>query len=309
MKTYLLIPAVVWALIVAPTVGAQQHLSPGGSSVPIPSQSVLMPVGLHPSTHVSSTLHIDKKHRQQSWITGFTDNGDTLFWSGLKRGRLHGTWMSWYHPEQLCDSGRLVKNLPDGEWKSWYSNGQPRSLRTYSAAMLQRIRNEIPRRGGKVTFFAITDIARTDPAGAWHLLSPGYSYVTLARNASNPKEATPRSLEARVENNVLSGYHPYLPPFTECLHHGLYMNFYPNGQLKDSGYYQNGLREGLWDEWINNGTLRSTGAYRRGLKQDTWKYYSPTGQLIGIKMYNKRGKETGSKRFRNNEVVYQSNNQ
>jgi antitoxin component YwqK of YwqJK toxin-antitoxin module len=291
MKITLLIPAMVWALLSVSQIQAQHR------GMPISSKSLLLPVGLHPTPHSVTSLIINKKHRHQGKVTAYKMNGDTLFLGDLKRGKLHGTWVSWYTPEQLCDSGRLSHNIPDGEWRSWYSNGQPRSVRNYSAFMLHRIKDEIPRRGTKATFFAITDIARTDPSYAWQLLTPVYSYVTLAVNAANPHVVAPRTLEARAEQNTLSGYHPYLPPFTECLHHGLYMNYYEDGKVKDSGFYHNGLRDGVWIESFNNGDIRSTGAYHHGHKQDSWKYYTASGRLIGIKMYNRRGKEIGSKRF------------
>jgi len=298
MKIYLLIPT-VWALL-AVSHSRAQH------STPVASKSLLIPIGLHSPPHATSSLIIDKKHRQQSLITGFATNGDTLFAGGYKHGRLHGSWMSWYHPRQLCDSGRLIRNVPDGEWKSWYSNGSLRSVRNYSAYMLHRIKDEIPRRQTKATFFAITDIAKTDPSYAWQLLTPVYSYITLAMNAADPHLASPRSLEDRVEQNILTGFHPYLPPFTECVHHGLYMNYYPDGNVKDSGMYVNGLREGVWVEWINNRAMRSTGAYHRGLRQDSWKYYATSGKLIGVKTYNRRGKEIARKKFINSE---EQNNQ
>lgn len=295
MKTYLLIP-VVWASLAVFAARAQHDLPhTNGSNMPITSQSLLM---RFPSTPAAPSLIIDKKYRRQSQITAFTANGDTLFSGGYKRGRLHGTWMSWYHPGQLCDSGRLVRNVPDGEWKSWYKHGQPRSIRTYSAFLLHRIKNEIPRRSSKATYFAITDIARTDPAYAWRLLTPVYSYATLAVNAIHTHAPEIRSLEARTAQNVTGSYHPYLPPFTACVHHGLYMNYYPDGRVKDSGLYHNGLRQGVWVEWLNNGTLRSTGAYHRGLKQGSWKYYTASGRMAGLKMYNRRGREIASKRFK-----------
>lgn len=290
MKTHLLIP-MVWALLVAPHIWAQQH------TMPVSSKPVLIPVGFPATTYASPPLIVDKKHKQQRTITGFSPTGDTLFSGSLKRGRLHGTWLSWYHPNQLCDSGKLIRSIPDGTWKSWYSNGKPRSIRTYSAYLFHRIKDEIPRKAAKATFFAVTDIAKTDPEYAWQLLTPVYSYVTLAVNAADPHTASPRHLEDRVEQNVLQGHQPYLPPFSECLHHGLYMNYYPNGNVKDSGYYSNGLREGVWEEWTNNGAMRATGAYHRGMKQDTWKYYTASGRLIGLKTYNKRGREIASKRI------------
>lgn len=252
---------------------------------------------MHPAGHAVPAIIIDKKHRQAASLVGFNTSGDTLFAGGFKNGRLHGTWTSWYTPQQLCDSGRLVRNIPDGTWKSWYSDGKPRSIRTYNAYLLHRLRNEIPRRGGKATFFAVTDIAKTDPAYAWQLLTPAYSYLSLAANAADPHTPAPRALEARVEQNVAGGVYPYLPPFTACVHHGLYMNFYPNGNVKDSGYYHFGLRDGVWEEWLNDGTIRSTGLYRKGIRQDTWKYYTPSGRLVEIRTYNKSGTATGSKRM------------
>lgn len=291
MKITLLVPSMVWALLSVSQIQAQHR------GLPISSKSVLLPVGLHPTAHTTPTIEIDKKYRHLSKLTAYKENGDTLFLGDLKRGRLHGAWMSWYAPGQPCDSGKLVHNIPDGEWKSWYSNGQPRSIRTYSAYMLQRVKNEIPRRNARATSFAITDIARTDLSYAWQLLTPAYSYITLAANAADPHTVAPRTLEERAEKNTRSGYHPYLPPFTACLHHGLYMNYYPDGKVKDSGYYHNGLREGVWIESINNGAINATGAYHRGRKQDRWKYYTPSGRLIGIKIYNRRGQEIASKKF------------
>ncbi|WP_315817459.1 hypothetical protein [Paraflavitalea speifideaquila] len=153
MKKYLLIPT-VWALLFVYPGRAQQHPSGiNAGSIPLSSKSLLIPIGWHPSTS-NPPLLIDKNtgknyhHRLHcQWRYAFS--------GASKRGRLHGTWMSWYHPGQLCDSGRLVRNIPDGEWKSWYSNGQPRSLRTYNAYMLHRIKDEIARRQAKATFLPL----------------------------------------------------------------------------------------------------------------------------------------------------------
>lgn len=276
----------VWALLAASLTQAQHN------DLSLSSSQVLMPMLFNTSAHHEHSIIVEKKHRHRSAATGYAINGDTMFTGGYKNGRLHGEWSSWYHPQYRCDSGRLVKSIPDGEWKSWYNNGRLRSVRTYSAQRLGRVQYELPRRSGKATFLTITDIARNDAEYAYRLLTPFYSYFTLATNAASAKAPTPRNLADRVLQNTSGEKRPYLAPFTTCLHHGLYMNYYPDGSVKDSGFYKDGVRDGVWIEKLDSGAIASTGAYRRGFRYDTWKFYDRSGNLLYIKWY-KKGKETG----------------
>jgi antitoxin component YwqK of YwqJK toxin-antitoxin module len=67
------------------------------------------------------------------------------------------------------------------------------------------------------------------------------------------------------------------------------MNFYPNGAVKDSGYYKNGLREGHWEEWVASGNIRSSGRYIHGKKTGTWSFYDNAGRLRSLITYNRKG--------------------
>ncbi len=250
--------------------------------------AVLMPFSANPPASAGSSIHIGNDLLSAgNKVVGLNESGDTLFLGSVRGHRLHGTWKSWYQGAWYLDSGRLEHSIPDGVWKSWYPNGQLRSIRTYDAFKLGMIKNELRRRHAKNTMYVITDLAKNDPAAAYRLLTPAYSF-----NNAGPEQHAPviTSLKDRADYNATGNHSAYLPPFSECLHHGLYMNFYPDGATKDSGYYKNGVRDGIWEEWIDDGAIRSSGVYKRGVRRNEWRYFSRDGKLLYLLLYNQQGK-------------------
>ena len=75
------------------------------------------------------------------------------------------------------------------------------------------------------------------------------------------------------------------------------MNYFDNGQVKDSGYYQKGIREGYWIHRESPDMETMAGAYRHGLKDQEWKIYSQDGILLQIMFYRK-GTLRWQKQFR-----------
>ena len=216
-------------------------------------------------------------------------NGDTLITAQYRRNNLHGKWMSWYKPGQLCDSGRLDKGIPHGEWKTFYPNGNLRYIRNYNAFLFRKIKNDIIREN-RYSFYAIAAMFKKNPVAVVKHFNADYSF-----NNHTSKEGH-LSLPERVKHNT-SAQRNYLPPFLESLHHGPYINYYHDGAIRDSGYYKNGFREGIWEEWAEDRKIRKTGVYRHGQKAGTWKYYSSRGKLITLKEFNSKGEEIYSKQF------------
>lgn len=253
----------------------------GSYSIP---RTAMVPFPATSSVNHLPHLQIDKHLvRQDDLVTGINANGDTFFTGGFKRNQLHGNWSSSYASGSLIDSGRMEKSIPDGEWKSWYPDGSLRTIRTYNAEKLAYVKNEIIRKNGRSTFYVLTDIAKQNAAAANQMMTASYSFHAL----DNPTPLS-NSLEKRVINNV--SHTSYLAPFTECLHHGLYMNFFPGGNMKDSGYYKNGVRDGLWKEWNSDGSVLAMGQYKHGKPYRDWKFYNRQGKLMYIHLYNEKGK-------------------
>jgi antitoxin component YwqK of YwqJK toxin-antitoxin module len=122
---------------------------------------------------------------------------------------------------------------------------------------------------------------------------PNYSITTLYQN--NRAKAT-ALVKSSYSFRDLLGDNSYSPVFKDCIHHGLFMNFYDNGIMKDSGYYKNGLREGVWIEGQNNKESYWTGSFTNGIKTGTWKHFNQQKKMVELIVY-KNGKTNWRKKY------------
>lgn len=180
----------------------------------------------------------------------------------VKNSRLHGQWKSWYPNNAQHESGSLKHGLPNGEWKVWFPNGQLRYVRTYSADKYKRISQEFHRPHPKMPNYGLTNLYLKDRKQALRFTRSTYSF----------KENDSQDI--------------HIPVFRNCLHHGVFINYFENGSLRDSGVYKDGLREGVWIEsnGVENGY--STGFYKKGQKTGTWKVYDKRKNLLKIIHYS-----------------------
>lgn len=217
--------------------------------------------------------------------------GSRLFSTNSKRSKLNGNWQSWYTAGHPCDSGRLVNNLPHGEWKFWDEKGVLKAIRTYDADKFSRVYEEIQRYNPRRSFYQIGAISQKNRLAALHYLRSEYSFP-LSR-----EKKYFNSLRQLVQSNI-NGTYEYQPVFTDCLHEGLYMNFFATGQVKDSGYYKDGLRHGKWEHYDAAGGNRWEGAYQNGIRVKEWKLYNDDNRLKEIVRYD-HGEISWRKNFNN----------
>ena len=213
-------------------------------------------------------------------------NGSS-FKGQIKKGKLHGSWESRYANGQLLDQGTLVKGIPHGEWKVWNAAGQLIAVRTYDADLFQRVKREVELNHPKQYSFAVTARYKKEGRDAVKFLKAGSSFVQQHTLLTN-------NLAQLVQDNSSDPGH-YHPVFNDCLHHGLYINYFENGLVKDSGYYKDGLREGVWTHRTAEGLWK--GAYKNGIRYNEWKMYNAAGKLLLIIFYNTNGHETGRKKM------------
>lgn len=215
-------------------------------------------------------------------------NGKRLFKGMVKNGKLHGQWQSWYQNGMHCDAGQLSRGLPDGTWQYWDEDGQLLALRTYSAEKYQRISHEMLRYNPKRISYPLVKLYAKNRHEALRYLHAGLSFdITV--------DTQTEALATRVAGNI-TGSSNYKPVFNRSLHHGLFMNFYPGGAVKDSGYYQNGLQHGIWKRVHENGNTE-TGAYQHGVKVRDWKTFDANGKIIKLVVYTSSGKIRKTRSF------------
>jgi antitoxin component YwqK of YwqJK toxin-antitoxin module len=207
--------------------------------------------------------------------------GKPLFETHIKNKKLYGTWKSWYTNGQLCDSGYMVNNLPDGIWKYWNKDGTLIAIRQYSAAKYSRVKDEMLRYNSRRSFYYLASLYQHNRAQALHYLSAGYSF-------SFSKSNTTGSPTKIVQANVNSGS-GYAPVFAHCLHEGLYMNFFSNGAVQDSGYYKDGLKSGKWVHYESAAGISYQGRYLHGVRVKDWKLYNGAQKLQEVIHYDNKG--------------------
>ena len=211
-----------------------------------------------------------------------THNGARLFITSVKGAKLNGAWQSWYPTGVLCDSGRLVNNLPDGEWKHWNEKGELLAVRHYSVDKFQRVTDEMLRYNPKRSFFYLSELYQKDKQAALNYLTATYSFPS-------GRSAPVHSLRQLVISNI-SKSDNYKPVFEQCLQDGLYMNFFPGGVIKDSGYYKNGVRTGKWIHSDSADGYWYQGAYQNNIKIKEWKCYDKNNKLLELIFFDNKGR-------------------
>jgi antitoxin component YwqK of YwqJK toxin-antitoxin module len=227
-------------------------------------------------------------------IVGLNRFGDTAYVSGVRKSQLNGNWRSWYPTRIPCDSGRLVKNIPDGEWKGWYANGQVRFVYHFNARKLAALKEEL-RRQPKTRFYHIATKSPEIAASYYNAerifghKSSSRSSVFLSKQINHKPREVSHLTQIVEKNTDVNDDVAYLPPFTEALLHGNFTEYYESGKVKKTGVYLNGLREGMWEEYTTAG-IKAVGTYHHGLPNGEWRYYDETGKLLKWKRFDHRGK-------------------
>jgi hypothetical protein len=60
---------------------------------------------------------------------------------------------------------------------------------------------------------------------------------------------------------------------------------YPNGDVKSTGFYRDGLLHGEYKAYYKNGMLKEQGRYERGEKVGKWYYYNRRGEVESKQTY------------------------
>lgn len=74
---------------------------------------------------------------------------------------------------------------------------------------------------------------------------------------------------------------------------GNYKKFYHSNQLAEEGNFKYGLKVGLWKNWFENGTIKSTQYWNSGLQTGFYYAYDVSGNTIEKGNY-KKGKKHGN---------------
>ena len=211
-------------------------------------------------------------------LNGSYPNGNKKYEGYKLKEKLHGQWISWWSNGKKLDSGLLVKGMPDGTWIIRYMDGTPRFIRTYSFDKWQQLQNEKTSYHPKRVSTPLTELYHKNKTQAEKYTKAGYTFCAI-RNCNRYKEIFQQTID---QNSLQEHYHPI---FQNGLLHGVFANYFPDGSIKDTGNYKNGLPEGLWIKWTDDKQYYWEGFYHHGLKNKEWKLYAANGKLVRIVSY------------------------
>ncbi|MBC7912839.1 MAG: hypothetical protein H7Y07_01835 [Pyrinomonadaceae bacterium] len=66
---------------------------------------------------------------------------------------------------------------------------------------------------------------------------------------------------------------------------GVYMEYFPDRNIKLSGYYNNGLKEGIWKTWDSDGILIDYFTWKKGQRNGDFKLFNDSGKIQEIGIY------------------------
>lgn len=73
---------------------------------------------------------------------------------------------------------------------------------------------------------------------------------------------------------------------TKWIRHGLFTEYYQNGNIMSTGLYDEGFETGSWKDYHENGNIAAEGDYRGGKEVGKWLYYDENGKLEGEETFD-----------------------
>lgn len=66
---------------------------------------------------------------------------------------------------------------------------------------------------------------------------------------------------------------------------GAHVDHYPDGAVKEEGFYKDGQKAGRWRFYWRDGKTKVEGSYLKGEPHGTWTFYNKGGHVIGTGVY------------------------
>ncbi len=192
-----------------------------------------------------------------------------------------GLWITFYQNRKIEEEGPYVNGLKNGYWKYYQANGNLKRVEKWVMGVLQEnaqevakieIKREINPRTGKVAF-----------KGAYRNDKP--------EGVHRKYDDEGNVVESKIFDSGILLFEGIVDE--QGRRQGPWKEYYPTGELKSEGSYQDNLKVGKWVYYYLDGEVEQTGDYLRGLPDGMWTWYYPNEQVWREEEYV-MGQEDGS---------------
>lgn len=178
-------------------------------------------------------------------FTGQVDEG--LFRGKISKGLREGEWFSYYKDGQLRNRSNWLDGRKDGKWISYHENGQRREKGSYKTGL---------------------------KFGWWR------GYHQNGEIAYKGEYLDLEGFKCRNSLNCEGGYKI-----------GIWVEYYDNGQISYKGEYRDGKQNGTWISYQKNGQVYSRGDFVDGVREGLWEYFIDGKPFPFMSGYYKNGKK------------------
>ena len=149
--------------------------------------------------------------------------------------------------------GKTENGKKNGEWKSYYKNGQVAKIECYVNDTLN----------GTCSYFG--ENGEIKQKVSYNMGTTVDSFITYFQNG-NP------NLEEWKDSNGRT--------------QGLFRVYHPNGQLSQLGHMNDDYLDDTCKTFFDNGQPRTIEYYKKRKKEGAWQYFSARGKLIKTEHYS-----------------------
>lgn len=117
-------------------------------------------------------------------------------------------------------------------------------------------------------------------------------YLDEPAPAPRPVVVTTGKLQDKYEEGALRIEREVLKMSDDqIVNHGLFTEYYPNGQKFAEGTYKNGVHDGPWTFWHPNGQICKKVTFKDGRADGAWEVYREDGTLLAKRAYKNNLRE------------------
>ena len=164
-------------------------------------------------------------------------------------------YKSWYSDFQYLTKspeGKTIDDKKQGEWKTYYLNGNLKTIETFKNDTLN---------GPSFSY---------NPDGTIRIRSTYRNGIQVDSLIMYHSNGTPNSAEWFDENGKSQG---------------VFKMFHSNGNLSQIGKNKDGNLDDTCKTFYENGAIKTVEFYKNKMKNGTWRYYNENGRLTKTEVY------------------------
>ena len=192
-------------------------------------------------------------------------------------GKKHGTWKEFYETGKLKKEENYFHGVIDGLIKKYNKKGGIENIQVYKEGIEEKqkikLNIELSKLNDDKGNILVGVVYENKKNGLFKVYNSNQEIINYKfyKNDTLLREGMYDSVNQKI---------------------GKWIYYYPNKNIKKSGFYINGKKDSLWEYYYKNGNIQQRGKYINNLPEEKWVWWYNNQQIKREEIYSK-GKENG----------------